>query len=222
VTWWSRTSRRQRVIEDHGGVVEKFIGDAVMAVFWAVPVEGGRRASCGPGRALRAKFTAGFVAAFGSEEDAGRHARLVRAWLGFGPDDTTSLPSDPQTLPAEAARSLAEYFARLSAVAPVVILLEDLHRADDGSLYWLDAADPVLKDARVLVVATSRPSLLEERPTCWQVTEAAQDRAVSSVLLAACTYLRARTAAIGDERLAQGYLTAPVNAGLLPAGEEAG
>jgi hypothetical protein len=58
--------------------------------------------------------------------------------------------------------------------------------------------------------------------TCWQAKEAAQDPAASSVLLAARTYLKARAAAIGDERLAHGYLTAPVNAGLLPTGEEAG
>ena len=48
--------------------------------------------------------------------------------------------------------------------APVVVLLEDLHWADDASLAWLDAADGVLPRRPVLVVATARPTLLEARP----------------------------------------------------------
>ena len=46
----------------------------------------------------------------------------------------------------------------------MVILLEDLHWADEGTLRWLDAVSPALGEARVLVVATTRPSLLETRP----------------------------------------------------------
>ncbi len=45
-----------------------------------------------------------------------------------------------------------------------MILVEDLHWADDGSLRWLDAADAVLHERPVLVVATARPTLLEQRP----------------------------------------------------------
>ena len=46
----------------------------------------------------------------------------------------------------------------------MVVLLEDLHWADEGSLAWIDAADEVLRNSRVLVVATARPSLLERHP----------------------------------------------------------
>ena len=46
----------------------------------------------------------------------------------------------------------------------MVMLVEDLHWADDSSLAWFDAADHVLHDRPVLVIATARPALLERHP----------------------------------------------------------
>ena len=113
---------------------------------------------------IREKFATGFATAF--EPGEGRQAaQLVGTWLGFDLDDgSEELPSDPQNVRDRGTELLARYFAELARTAPVVILLEDLHWADDGSLLWLDAAEPVLHDTRVLVVATTRPTLLEERP----------------------------------------------------------
>ncbi len=113
---------------------------------------------------VREKFAAGFETAFGPGE--GRQAaQLVGTWLGFDLDDgSEELPSDPQNVRDRGTELLARYFAALGRTAPVVILLEDLHWADDGSLRWLDAADPLLHGTQVLVVATTRPTLLEERP----------------------------------------------------------
>ncbi len=96
-------------------------------------------------------------------------AHLVGGWLGFDlgfdlDDAPTWMPRDPQALRDAGTRELSDYFARLARMHPVVVLLEDLHWADDGSLRWLDQADQVLRDVPVLVVATSRPSLLEQRP----------------------------------------------------------
>ncbi len=112
---------------------------------------------------VRARLTQGFVAAHGPENGP-RLAALVGAWLGFESDASFELPSDPQTLRDQGTEALGEYFRRLSDQAPVVMLLEDLHWADEGSLRWLDAVAPVLAEAQVLVVATSRPSLLERHP----------------------------------------------------------
>ena len=90
---------------------------------------------------------------------------LVGAWLGFDTDDgSVELPTDPQALRDQGTVALGRYFHRLAERVPVIVLLEDLHWADEGTLRWLDAVDPVLSDARVLVVATARPSLLETRP----------------------------------------------------------
>ena len=120
----------------------------------------------------RGKLEDGFVAAWAvtddDPEDARRAARLVGSWLSFDVDDPGSPEDgthrDPMMLRNAATEALAGYLARLSTRNPVVVLLEDLHWADDGSLRWLDAAHAFLADAQVLVVATTRPSLFEERP----------------------------------------------------------
>ena len=64
----------------------------------------------------------------------------------------------------QGSEALGEYFRALSQKAPVSIMLEDLHWADEGTLRWLDAAHPLLAETQVFVVATSRPSLLETHP----------------------------------------------------------
>lgn len=129
-----------------------------------------------PADTVRTKLETSFVAAW---ELTGRDpaearvaAHLVGAWLNFDLGDpgdprgagSSTTPRDPLTLRNQASEALARYFAQLSSREPVVVLLEDLHWADDGSLRWLDAADAVLAEARVLVVATTRPSMFEDRP----------------------------------------------------------
>lgn len=119
-----------------------------------------------PATVLR-KLEAGFGAVPGTGEDPRHSAHLVGFWLGFDLSDSphvTGLRHDPQGLRKRATVHLAEYFARLAEQLPVVILLEDLHWADEGSLGWIDAAAEMLRDRRVLVVATARPSLLERHP----------------------------------------------------------
>ncbi len=118
---------------------------------------------------LRTKLEAGFALAYDDPQRARVAAHVVGGWLGFDlgldlDDAPAWLPRDPQALRDAGTRELSDYFARLARIHPVVVLLEDLHWADDGSLRWLDQADQVLQDVPVLVVATSRPSLLEQRP----------------------------------------------------------
>ena len=122
---------------------------------------------------VRGKLEAGFTQAYaGADADdkamleTARHdANLVAAFVGFETDvPGPGVPSDPQALRVAGTVALAEYFARLADQFPVLIQLEDLHWADDGSLRWLEAADAALHDKPVLVVATARPQLREERP----------------------------------------------------------
>ena len=113
------------------------------------------------------KLETGLGAALGTGEAARHEAHLVGFWLGFdlsGSAYVTGLRHDPQGLRERASVHLAEYFARIAEEHPAVILLEDLHWADEGSLAWIDAADDVLRDSRVLVVATARPAFLESHP----------------------------------------------------------
>ena len=117
-----------------------------------------------PSDVVGSRFVDGFVDALGSE--TGRHhAVVVGAWLGFGVlDPTVDVPTDPQALRDQGSEALADYFRALSQRAPVVMLLEDLHWTDEGTLRWLDAVDQALGSTRVFVVATARPSLLDSHP----------------------------------------------------------
>jgi class 3 adenylate cyclase/tetratricopeptide (TPR) repeat protein len=114
-----------------------------------------------------AKLEAGLGAVLGTGQADRHKAHVVAVWLGFDLGDgadVTGLQHDPQGLRKRATTHLAQYFAALAEELPVVILLEDLHWADEGSLAWIDAAGEVLAHRQVLVVATARPSLLERRP----------------------------------------------------------
>ena len=118
---------------------------------------------------VRAKLEAGFTQAYvgsGADDKAmPRRRQPGGAFVGFETDEPgPGVPSDPQALRVAGTVALAEYFARLADQFPVLIQLEDLHWADDGSLRWLEAADAALHDKPVLVVATARPQLREERP----------------------------------------------------------
>ncbi|MGN6610179.1 MAG: ATP-binding protein, partial [Angustibacter sp.] len=152
-TWWFR-GRATQSDENRAGALLR----DVMATRFGVQ-------ESDPPAAVRAKAEAGVRLAFPDDAAAAQHALTVAAWLGFELDDTArALPRDPQALRDQATTLLARYFAELSRTAPVVVLLEDLHWADDGSLRWLDAAAEALHEHPVLVVATARPTLLEHRP----------------------------------------------------------
>ena len=95
-------------------------------------------------------------------------SRPTRSRSGSGSRSATGRPpaadTDPRTLSDRATSYLAEYFRRLAERAPVVLALEDLHWADEAMLSLIDAAHGVLGDCAVLVVATTRPTLLEVIP----------------------------------------------------------
>ena len=119
---------------------------------------------------VAAKWHRGFERVFGPGDEARRKGDVIARWLGFdlGAAATTatsgaSLP-EPQWLRERAIEYTAECFRRLAEESPVVVLLEDLHWADDGSLDWMDDAEPLLRSSPVLVVATARPALFERRP----------------------------------------------------------
>lgn len=110
------------------------------------------------------RTAAAMESAFGPGTSSYDDAALLTRWLGFETTPSaTAATDDPQTLNALASELLARYVARLSEHAPVVMLMEDLHWADDASLAWLETADPLLRHRPVLVVATARPAFLAER-----------------------------------------------------------
>ena len=70
---------------------------------------------------------------------------------------------DPSQLHSRALLYLQDYFKALTAQAMVMILLEDLHWADDSSLDALEILMRRLQEQPILVIATGRRSLYERR-----------------------------------------------------------
>jgi class 3 adenylate cyclase/tetratricopeptide (TPR) repeat protein len=101
-------------------------------------------------------------------------AAVAGQWLGF---DFSASEAVQRLLGAtgfaETARAyLTRYFRGVLAEDPAVILLEDIHWADDSSLDLAAYLPAAIPEARLLVVAVTRPSLFERRPG-WGEGEAA-------------------------------------------------
>jgi len=67
---------------------------------------------------------------------------------------------------------LQQYVRSLVAQQPMVVLLEDMHWADDSSLDWIDQLVAHLPEVRLLVVCLARPALFERRPNWGEGREA--------------------------------------------------
>ncbi len=120
--------------------------------------------SDGP-EAVRLKWEDGMARHF--DEGVEARAHLVAHWLGFDVGDSAHIRGvrhDSQGLHDRARTYLADFLKKLAGESPVVVLLEDLHWADEGSLRWFDDAGLLLEGSPVLVVATARPSLFERYP----------------------------------------------------------
>jgi class 3 adenylate cyclase/tetratricopeptide (TPR) repeat protein len=124
-----------------------------------------------PASSVLAKLVAGT----GDAMDAADAAMLGR-WLGFDlhRTDGAEVPVDGEAL-RRAGRLLLERFVRkLAADAPVVLLVEDLHWADEGSLAVLGELMDTLADARWLAVLTTRSTDPSHRAV--DVVERVDDR----------------------------------------------
>ncbi len=81
-----------------------------------------------------------------------------------------SLLSAPQQIRQLAFNAAAQLLRRLSAAggAPVLLQIEDLHRADSDTLDFLDHLLKVNHDVALLIVSTARPTLAGRRPAWAQ------------------------------------------------------
>jgi class 3 adenylate cyclase/tetratricopeptide (TPR) repeat protein len=116
---------------------------------------------------VRAKLEQGVESVLDAGPNSVRAAHTLAGWLGFeigSSPHLAALSSNPQGVRGQAMAHLGEYLRRLTERAPVVIVLEDVHWADDASLDWLTDVGEVLGDFPLMVVATARPVLLERRP----------------------------------------------------------
>ena len=113
---------------------------------------------------VRRKLEAGLEQALEGDEAAPVKAQFIGRLLGFQIGGSAGLREDPRQITERALAYLSEYFRTLAARSPVVILLEDIHWADDSSLDLLGQLARLLERQPVLIVSAARPALLERRP----------------------------------------------------------
>lgn len=140
----------------------------------------------------QAKVAAGVVPWFEAEDGAdaaSAHAHLLGHLLGI--DHGTSphvagIRGDVAQIRSRAWHAALQWFRRVAARPgrPVLLLMEDLHWADQGSLDFLAELARRSADLPLLVLATARPEL-EERQPGWPAGGGAQQRVLIGPLDAA-------------------------------------
>src|SRR5581483_6814836 len=141
-------SRVKHELERHGGTVEKFIGDAVMALFGAPTAH-----EDDPERAVRAAVALRDAVADLNAEDPRLDLR-VRTGITTG-EALVTLGARPAEGEGMAAGDVVNTAARLQAAAPEngILIDETTHRATEGA--WIDArpATPVVAKGKSEPVA---------------------------------------------------------------------
>jgi class 3 adenylate cyclase/tetratricopeptide (TPR) repeat protein len=136
----------------------------------------GIRATDDPVR-VRRRWAGGWYELLGEPSTGGR-AETVATWLGFALDDIGRAAVggiDPEALRRRGSGLVLKLLQRLGERAPVVVLLEDLHWADTASLDSLEEFARAPGEGPLLVIATARPALVEQRPG-WGRSAAAHEQ----------------------------------------------
>ncbi len=112
------------------------------------------------------KIVRGISEVLAENEANAKKAHFIGELLGFEMAGNERQESAVQArqFREQALVYLGEYFRALAQKDPVVVLLEDIHWADDSSLdliHWIDGS---LAKSPLLVICTARPGLYQRRP----------------------------------------------------------
>jgi DNA-binding SARP family transcriptional activator len=113
-----------------------------------------------PPAAVVEKLRLAVEATLADERERGWVLRHLRALLGLG--DARQTRDDAR---GEAFAAWRLFLEALADRGPLVLVVEDLHWADEDLLDFVDELTTLTTDTPLLVVATSRPELLERRPS---------------------------------------------------------
>jgi class 3 adenylate cyclase/tetratricopeptide (TPR) repeat protein/predicted Ser/Thr protein kinase len=110
----------------------------------------------------------------GGEEEATMRAHFIGQLIGFDFSESKHLSGildDVRQIHDRAFRYAAQFFAEVARRLPLILFLDDIHWADDGSLDFIDYLARHCARAPVLVLCLARPTLLERRPAWGEGVE---------------------------------------------------
>lgn len=117
--------------------------------------------------AAREKLVGIFRAELGAGDAVEMKAHLIGHLLGYdfgGSPYVRSLLDNPRQLRDQAFTYLNEYFRAAAGRNPLLIMLEDLHWVDDGSLDAISSLAAALEGYPAMLVGAARSTLYERRP----------------------------------------------------------
>ena len=164
-TWLARLPTEVWVLRGRASPSTENVPNALLRSVFAERL--GIRATDAPDK-VRQRWTEGWAQLLGTEEPADGAPETVAAWLGFaiGQEGRDAVgTTDPESLRRRGSAQALRLLDRLAERAPVFVLLEDLHWADSASLESLQGLAQAPGGGPLLVLATARPTLLEQRPT---------------------------------------------------------
>jgi len=125
------------------------------------------------------------------------------------------LPTLPSLDPQEEQRRLWEGLARcivgLASTTPLLLVLEDLHWADEAILTALPHLAPHLPLSRTLLLLTYRPAEARQRAIVWETLEAL-DRALPLLRVSLSSFEPSESAALVRRALGVGEMDTPASA----------
>jgi serine/threonine protein kinase/tetratricopeptide (TPR) repeat protein len=119
-----------------------------------------------PARA-REKFERGMTELFGEGDEALMRAHFVGHLAGLDFSASPHLAGilqDAKQVRGRAFHYASQFFQRVARTSPILVFLDDLHWADDGSLDFVDHLARECAGCPLLVLCFARPELLERRP----------------------------------------------------------
>jgi tetratricopeptide (TPR) repeat protein len=120
-----------------------------------------------PAAAVREKLEDGLREVLANGQDAAAHAAFIGHLLGYDYADDPHLAGllgDARQVRDLAFHYLTQFFADSTREQASVILLEDIHWADSGSLDFIEHVAQERPDLPLMIIGLTRPVLFEEHP----------------------------------------------------------
>ncbi|TFV82927.1 tetratricopeptide repeat protein [Blastococcus sp. CT_GayMR20] len=164
-TWLARLPTEVWVLRGRGSPSTQGVANTLLRSVFGERL--GIRSTDDPER-VRRRWAQGWTQLHGGVEDTDGSPETVATWLGFPVGDAGREAvgtTDPEALRRRGSGLVLRLLDTLAERAPVVVLLEDLHWLDAASLDSLEALARAPDGGPLLVLATARPTLLEQRPS---------------------------------------------------------